>query len=264
MTAAAGRRILAPTVCWVRGAACRDGRNARGKVGPAWSGPGRPERLSRTPRRGCSCFIEPDRERSPATVRDYRSALNAGLPPDLGGRPPESVTVEAIQARQALLPGLSNRSEGRLLVQLNGSFRRDGRNPARPRQDASAPILRRRSNPHRAPTFPLRADCVTVALRLSGSRLRSSVFPGAGAAARARQSGCANCDRGRRIALMCPIFVRFCAIWLGGSQFAPPGCLLGARAGRWVHRDRRCLERDQRDATHAVPLRPCACGQNLF
>jgi integrase len=69
-------------------------------------------------------FIAQDRERKPSTIRDYRSALNAHLLPAFGECQLEAITVDEIEAWRATLPGLSNRTKNKLLIQLHGIFRR--------------------------------------------------------------------------------------------------------------------------------------------
>ena len=69
-------------------------------------------------------FIEEDRERKPSTIRDYRSALESHLLPAFGSMPLEDVTSAEIEAWRRTLSGLSNRSKNKLLVMLNGIFRR--------------------------------------------------------------------------------------------------------------------------------------------
>jgi integrase len=133
-----------------------DGRQVQRRIGPAWSGRGRPpsgyftKRTAevwlhevllqahagklRGMRSGGATFaevseewlryIERDRERKPSTVRDYRSVLNARLLPAFGERPIESITTQDIESWRQSLDGLSNRSKNKLLIQLHGIFRR--------------------------------------------------------------------------------------------------------------------------------------------
>ncbi len=133
-----------------------DGRQVQKKIGPAWSGRGRPPSgyiTKRTAeawlrdllvqvRRGELAglvesdvtfreaaeewlrFIKEDRGRKPSTLVDYRSALNARLLPAFGDRTLESITADEIERWRRSLTGLSNRSKNKLLIQLHGIFRR--------------------------------------------------------------------------------------------------------------------------------------------
>ena len=133
-----------------------DGRQLKRKIGPAWTGRGRPaagyftERMAETwlqdvladARRGGFTassaepvtfrdaaaewlrFIEEDRERKPSTLKDYRSTLNARLLPAFGDQKIDSIDARDIEAWRRTLTGLSNRSKNKLLIQLHGIFRR--------------------------------------------------------------------------------------------------------------------------------------------
>ena len=133
-----------------------DGRQVQKKIGPAWSGRGRPatgyytKRLAEDwlwavlddARRGVLVgtatsgvtfadaaaewlrFVEHDRERKPSTVSDYRSALESRLLPAFGAMPIEEITVSVIERWRASLGGLSNRSKNKLLIVMHGIFRR--------------------------------------------------------------------------------------------------------------------------------------------
>ncbi|HET8976783.1 MAG TPA: hypothetical protein VFN87_01420, partial [Solirubrobacteraceae bacterium] len=133
-----------------------DGRQIQKKLGPAWSGRGRPpagystKRLAEdwlravldearrgtlpgTVRTGATFadaaaeflrYAEHDRGCKPSTLRDYRSNLDAHLLPTFGGQALESITPAAIDAWCASLPGLSGRTKNKLLVVMHGVFRR--------------------------------------------------------------------------------------------------------------------------------------------
>jgi len=133
-----------------------DGRQVQKKIGPAWTGRGRPADGYFTKRtaqawlddvlskaragtlpgmtaRGVTFadaatewlrLVEDDRERKPSTLRDYRSALRAHLLPAFGERPIDAITVEEIERWRRSLDGLSNRTKNKLLIQLHGIFRR--------------------------------------------------------------------------------------------------------------------------------------------
>ena len=137
-----------------------DGRQVQRKIGPAWTGRGRPSDglLHEAHRTRCgsttscirrdavSCpgmvrtgatfadaaaewlrYIEHERARKPSTIADYRSAVKAHLNPAFGELPLEQVTTETIEAwrtRKLREGELSRRSLQKLVVLLNGIFRR--------------------------------------------------------------------------------------------------------------------------------------------
>jgi integrase len=134
-----------------------DGRQVQKKIGPAWSGRGRPptgyytKRLAEDWLRGVLDdarrgtlpgmvapsgatfadaaaewlrFVEQDRERKPSTVRDYRSVLESRLLPAFGEMPIEEITPGVIEQWRASLGELSNRSKNKLLIAMHGIFRR--------------------------------------------------------------------------------------------------------------------------------------------
>ncbi len=128
-----------------------DGRQVQKKLGPAWTGRGRPavgyftKRLAEDwlrsvleeARRGTLPgmvrtgatfedaaaeylrYIEHDRGRKPSTVRGYRSSIKAHLLPAFGSMPVEEVTTAAIESWVASFDG-SVRSRNKLLIQLHG------------------------------------------------------------------------------------------------------------------------------------------------
>jgi integrase len=128
-----------------------DGRQIQKKLGPAWTGRGRPpagyftKRLAEDwlrsvmeeARRGTLCglvrtgatfadaaaeylrYIEQDRGRKPSTLRGYRSAIEAHLLPAFGTRPVESVSAEEIEAWIATV-GNSPRTRNKLLILMHG------------------------------------------------------------------------------------------------------------------------------------------------
>jgi integrase len=133
-----------------------DGRQVQKKLGPAWTGRGRPaagyftKRLAEDwlrstleeARRGTLAgmartgatfadaaaeflrYTEHDRACKPSTLRDYRSNLEAHLLPTFGASDLESITPAAIDAWRSSLTGLSNRTENKLLVVMGGVIRR--------------------------------------------------------------------------------------------------------------------------------------------
>ncbi len=134
-----------------------DGRQVQKKIGPAWSGRGRPaagyftKRLAEDWLRGVLDdarrgtlpgmvrsgatfadaaeewlrFIEQDRDRKPSTIRDYRSSLKVHLLPAFGSMPLEEIDSSVIeQWRRTSLGRLSNRMKNKLLIALHGIFRR--------------------------------------------------------------------------------------------------------------------------------------------
>jgi integrase len=133
-----------------------DGRQVQKKLGPAWTGRGRPaagyftKRLAEdwlrstleqarrgtlpgSVRTGATFadaaaeflrYTEHDRDCKPSTLRDYRSNLEAHLLPAFGDQPLEAVTPAAIDAWRASLTGLSARTKNKLLVVMHGVFRR--------------------------------------------------------------------------------------------------------------------------------------------
>ena len=139
-----------------------DGRQLQKKLGPAWTGRGRPpadhftKRIAEDwlrdtldeARRGTLAgmvrtgatfddaaaefmrYCEQDRELKPSTIRGYRSVVDAYLVPEFGERKLESITSAEVEAwRASLVDGrsgkpLSNATRNRLLVLLHGVFRR--------------------------------------------------------------------------------------------------------------------------------------------
>ncbi len=128
-----------------------DGRQVQKKLGPAWTGRGRPaagyftKRLAEDwlrsvleeARRGMLPglvrtgatfadaaaeylrYIEHERGRKPSTVRGYRSSIKAHLLPAFGPMPVEDVTTTAIESWVAAFDG-SARTRNKLLIQLHG------------------------------------------------------------------------------------------------------------------------------------------------
>jgi integrase len=133
-----------------------DGRQVQKKLGPAWTGRGRPANgyftkrlaedwlrsvledarrgtLPMTIRAGATFadaaaeflrYTEQDRGCKPSTLRDYRSNLEAHLLPAFGDQPLESITSASIEAWRASLTALSARTKNKLLVVMHGVFRR--------------------------------------------------------------------------------------------------------------------------------------------
>jgi integrase len=136
-----------------------DGRQVFKKLGPAWTGKGRPpdgyftkktaedelQSLLTDARRGKLVgatrtgttfkdaaeewlrYVEHDRKRRPSTVRDYRNCLQRDLLPEFGDAPLEQITtdwVDAFRARLVAEERLSGRTINKLLVMLHGIFRR--------------------------------------------------------------------------------------------------------------------------------------------
>jgi integrase len=133
-----------------------DGRQVQKKLGPAWTGRGRPaagyftKRLAEDWLRGVLDearrgilpgmvrtgatfadaaaeflrYTEHDRGCKPSTLRDYRSNLDAHLRPAFGSAALESITPAAIDAWRGSLTGLSSRTKNKLLVVMGGVMRR--------------------------------------------------------------------------------------------------------------------------------------------
>jgi len=139
-----------------------DGRQLQKKLGPAWTGRGRPpgdhftKRIAEDwlrdtldeARRGTLIgmvrtgatfedaaaefmrYCEHDRALKPSTIRGYHSVVDAYLVPEFGERKLESITSAEVEAwRASLIDGrsgkpLSNTTRNRLLVLLHGVFRR--------------------------------------------------------------------------------------------------------------------------------------------
>jgi integrase len=128
-----------------------DGRQVQKKLGPAWTGRGRPaggyftKRLAEdwlrsvleqarrgtlpgSVRTGATFadaaavylrYIEQDRGRKPSTLRGYRSTIGVHLLPVFGSMPVEDVTTDAIETWLASFDG-SPRVRNKLLIQLHG------------------------------------------------------------------------------------------------------------------------------------------------
>jgi len=136
-----------------------DGRQVHKRIGPAWTGRGRPaigyytkrtaqaalDEMLTAARRGqlagqhrtgvtfaevCDEFlrwIEFDRQRKRSTLDDYRSAVRAHLVPEFGALQVEEVTsvcVDAWRSRLVVEGRLSNRSVNKLLTILHGVMER--------------------------------------------------------------------------------------------------------------------------------------------
>jgi integrase len=134
-------------------------QEVRKRLGPAWSGKGRPpaghftrktaeaklQEILADARRGTLAsavqtgatfadaaaewlrYVEQDRKRKPSTVADYRGVLEHALKPEFGTLPLEAVTTERIDAYRARLVKecrLSARTINKQLVILHGVLRR--------------------------------------------------------------------------------------------------------------------------------------------
>lgn len=139
-----------------------DGRQVKRRIGPAWSGRGRPaagfftqrtaeaelEAILTDARRGTLegmkrsgatfadaaaeflRYVEHVRQRESSTVGDYRSVIDGYLIPRFGPRPVESVTADDVDAyKEELIASgkLANRTVVRHLTVLHGIFRRAAR-----------------------------------------------------------------------------------------------------------------------------------------
>jgi integrase len=137
------------------------GRQVKRKIGPAWTGRGRPpagyvtKRLAEAwlrdvldrARRGTLPgsvqtgatfadaaaeflrYVEQDRTCKPSTLRDYRSSINHHLLPAFGQMRLEDITAQHIERWRTTITSdrigaLSNRSKNKLLVVLHGVLRR--------------------------------------------------------------------------------------------------------------------------------------------
>ena len=135
-----------------------DGRQVQKKVGPAWTGRGRPaagyftRRLAEDwlrstleqARRGTLPgmvrtgatfadaaaeflrYCEQDRGCKPSTLRDYRSNLEAHLLPAFAELAVEDIIAARIDGWRSSLVGLSPRTKNKLLVVMHGVMRRAG------------------------------------------------------------------------------------------------------------------------------------------
>jgi len=132
-----------------------DGRQVQKKLGPAWSGRGRPaaghftKRLAEdwladvlaSARRGTLAgqvrtgatfadvaaewlrYVEVDRQRKPSTLEGYRTIVRSQLVPTFGEMPLESVTTEEIERWLSSMRGAAS-SRTKALVLLHGILRR--------------------------------------------------------------------------------------------------------------------------------------------
>jgi integrase len=136
-----------------------DGRQVQKRLGPAYTGHGRPpeghftrrtaeealQAILTDARRGTLAgmtttgatfedaagewlrYVEQDRKRRPSTVRDYRSTINSRLNPEFGPEPIEAIDSERIDSWRARLVEegiLSARTINKILVVLHGIFKR--------------------------------------------------------------------------------------------------------------------------------------------
>src|SRR3954452_7842098 len=159
-----------------------DGRQIQRRLGPAWTGRGRPpvgyftkrtaeaalDEILADARRGavagrvrtgvtfadaCADFLswmEHDRQRKRSTLNDYRSAVRSHFLPTFGALPLERITTTAIDRWRAQLVAearLSNRSINKLLTILHGIFeraRKRWRLPANPVREVEKQPRRKR------------------------------------------------------------------------------------------------------------------------
>lgn len=136
-----------------------DGRQVMKRLGPVWSGRGRPtdghftrkmaeqalQAILTDARRGqlpgsvtsgatfadavaeWLRYVEHDRKRRPSTVEDYRNVARNDLLPEFGETPIEEITLEQIDSYRARLVAegrISDRTINKLLVLLHGIFKR--------------------------------------------------------------------------------------------------------------------------------------------
>ena len=136
-----------------------DGRQVMKRLGPAWSGQGRPpdgyltrrtaehalQAILTDARRGelpgavttgatfadaaaeWLRYVEHDRKRRPSTLEDYRHVVRHNLLPEFGETPIEQITTEWVDSYRAGLVAegrLSDRTINKLLVLLHGIFKR--------------------------------------------------------------------------------------------------------------------------------------------
>lgn len=158
-----------------------DGRQVKRRIGPAWSGRGRPAAGYLT-RRGAQSWLdevlaqarcgelpgmvrtgatfdeavaeymrwlEIDRQRKPSTLRDYRSIISAHLLPGFGGQRLEDITTEQVEGWSAQLAArgtMNNRTRLKILTVLHGVMKRARRVwklPRNPVSDVEKPTQRR-------------------------------------------------------------------------------------------------------------------------
>ncbi|HEX4733596.1 MAG TPA: site-specific integrase [Thermoleophilaceae bacterium] len=132
-----------------------DGRQVKKRLGPAWTGRGRPRAGYLTRRsaqemlaqaragtlpgmvrtgatfamaaEGWLRFVETDRQRKRSTVRGYRSIVRSRLLPAFGDRPLEQINAREIERWRSDLAAerrLANASINRFLIALHGIFER--------------------------------------------------------------------------------------------------------------------------------------------
>jgi integrase len=154
-----------------------DGRQVKKRIGPAWTGRGRPPagaftrqaaerwlddvlrqaalgtlpgmvRTGVTFAQACDEYLrwlEHDRQRKPTTLRDYRSTIGAHLLPYFGETPVEDITVEHAEAWHRQL-ALANTTKIKVMTIFYGVMeraRKTYRLPLNPAKDLEKPILRR-------------------------------------------------------------------------------------------------------------------------
>jgi len=190
-----------------------DGRQVQKKIGPAWTGRGRPRDgffTRRTAedwlrdvldqaRRGTlpglvatgalfddACeewlrYVEQERDCKPSTLRDYRSTVQAHLLPAFGGVRVEDVTAEAIEHWRAGLDSrrrrrpLSNRTKNKLVTVLHGIFERARKVYGLPANPvASVERLRARFDPMRFSFYT--PEEVQALARAAASEQDAAVF----------------------------------------------------------------------------------------
>ncbi len=150
-----------------------DGRQRMKRLGPAWSGRGRPpagqytrrtaehelEAILTDARRGqlpgavvsgasfadaaaeWLRYVEHDRKRRPSTIEDYRNVVRHNLLPEFGDTALEEITVSWVDGFRARLVAegrLSDRTINKFLVLLHGIFRRAQRVYGLPTNPAAA------------------------------------------------------------------------------------------------------------------------------
>jgi integrase len=145
-----------------------DGRQVQKRIGPAWTGKGRPAdgcftkrtaqawlrevlreaeagTLPGAVRTGATFadaaaewlrYVEEDRACKPTTMRDYRIAVRSHFLPVFGERRIEDITARDIERWRASLTS-SARTKNKLLTQLNGIFKRARKVYGLPRNPAS-------------------------------------------------------------------------------------------------------------------------------
>jgi integrase len=187
-----------------------DGRQVERKLGPAWTGSGRPpagqytrrtaeealEAILTDVRRGTGDaptsgatfadaaaeylrYVQDVRQIDPVTVRDYRGVADGYLVPEFGDQPIEAITPDMIDAYKEKLIAekrLSNRVIVRHLTVLHGVFKRAGRVWGLNRNPASADLVERPKVVYTGEFDTLDRDDVEALARAAHDRQDAAIY----------------------------------------------------------------------------------------